>query len=357
MLEDEKKATSEQPKTKYDLLNDMYAPAMQSVGEEIAYEEALQKQREERAKGLTESARKAREEGKSYISGLFENTKPKYDEKREKNLRNRAIVQSVGDMLSAAMSGIIAYNKKTGAGYVPQLKNGGALESLNEISRMREEYQKRNQAWDDFMLEREVKDKEAEIAAAEKLAAAAEKNVLQGNDNVAKAKEKADKLTGEYRRTLARYIQEDEKVANADAKAEEKAYSKAEQAKQKETEDAYYKGIVDAAIATFGEKSILGEKESTTTGERPDGTPYTTKSSSTRSIYDLDEKEVIALGRRLATDKRYLLNNLLYASGQTDADTQEMLNSMTVPEIEEALRYYESNPGLRFLDVYNLIKK
>jgi hypothetical protein len=104
----------------------------------------------------------------SVLSALVEKQKPVYDEKKEKRMRNRAMIQAFGDVLSEASKGYFAYNKK-GAGVVPKSTPSNALEEVNKISEMQKKYLNDKKTWDNLNFEWQQKKSQADIDAAEAL--------------------------------------------------------------------------------------------------------------------------------------------------------------------------------------------
>lgn len=159
------------------------------------YEDA-EKQREELRKKYDEALKNRT----SLMGSLLQEQKPQYDERKEKRLRNTAIAQSVGDMLSAAARGIFAFNKK-GAGYVPKVEGNSALKSIEAINEMQEEYRRRNEAWRGLDLKYKEAQADAEVEAARQLLTASD-------DNVKNQKDKLDNLGKEKRDAVSAYLKQ-----------------------------------------------------------------------------------------------------------------------------------------------------
>lgn len=171
----------------------------------------------EAANTQREKVRKARDNGTSVIGAIWEERKPKYDEDKEKRLRQRAVIQSLGDMLSAAAVSVNAYGKR-GMGYVPQMGDGSHLKSLEEINRMKEDYRKANEAWKEFEIKNKIANEEAKISAEEALLKSYEENAKE-NYKEAKDAEKA------YNAMVNDYIKEGIKEEN---RAEEREWRDAD---------------------------------------------------------------------------------------------------------------------------------
>lgn len=158
-------ADDNKDKKVYDAL---YDSIDSSLGEQIdAQTQEIQAQ-QEKVNALSERVRKAEENRESVLGAIFEERKPVYDEERDKRIRNRAIVQSLGDMLSAAASGYFAFNKR-GRGFVPENVSNGHLSSLAELNNLREEYRKRGEAWRELDLSRRQTQADAEVEGARML--------------------------------------------------------------------------------------------------------------------------------------------------------------------------------------------
>lgn len=112
-----------------------------------------------------DSIKKAQENKTSVMKAVYDTYKPKYDEKKDTDLRKVATIQSLGDMLSAAARGYFAYRDK-GAGVVPNVQSNSALSSVEELNRMRETYLAENKQWRDLMADYDLKQAEAEVSSA-----------------------------------------------------------------------------------------------------------------------------------------------------------------------------------------------
>lgn len=136
-----------------------------------AQEEARQKEyvaAQERTQRQREAVNEALQRGTSLWGSILEKQKPVYDVDKEKRLRNRAIIQSLGDILSSTAKGAIAYGRK-GMGYVPQSADGGHFKTLEEMNRLQEEYAKRKEAWRELNLQMRTQQASNEVAAAQAL--------------------------------------------------------------------------------------------------------------------------------------------------------------------------------------------
>lgn len=259
-----------------------------------AEEEAYKKQNEEYARRL-EKARAARENHRSVIASIVEDNKPKYDENRAKKLRNIAIVQSLGDMLSAAARGYFAY-RKGGAGVVPNVKTDSPFKPLDEINKMREEYLKRNEEWKELDDSLKIKQSEAEIAAEEALATKYEQDLTQRRTEIEKRRK-------DYDDWLAKHIKWEEdavKMANQNeqkrldreaadrrsnasiAAADRRAERTAEQKKDKEWSIEDYK-LVEEYRKTHPKKKVITVTDEVTGVKTTKEVPYSQKDYDSQS--------------------------------------------------------------------------
>lgn len=147
---------------------DMYGSIGASIADELQREDARVAASEARAAERRQRLEEAQKNRTSLLGAIIQERKPKYDADKERRLRNRAIVQSLGDMLSAAVVGVNAFGKR-GAGHVTPLNSESALASLNEINRMREEYRQRGEEWRDLELNYRQALADDEVAAAQAL--------------------------------------------------------------------------------------------------------------------------------------------------------------------------------------------
>jgi hypothetical protein len=154
-----------------------YALQLQQLGSIGAEMEALQAKRDARQAALNDMQKRindAKANQMSVLSAFVQQQKPVYDEKKEKRMRNRAMIQAFGDVLSEASKGYFAYNKK-GAGVVPKNTPSNALEEVNKISEMQKKYLNDKKTWDNLNFEWQQKKSQADIDAADALLAKEEK--------------------------------------------------------------------------------------------------------------------------------------------------------------------------------------
>lgn len=191
-----------------------------------AQEEARQKEyaaAQERTQRQREAVNEALQRGTSVWNSLLEKQKPVYDVDKEKRLRNRAIIQSLGDILSSTAKGAIAYGRK-GMGYVPQSADSGHFKSLEEMNRLQEEYAKRKEAWRELALKTRAQQADNEVAAAQTLLKAYEADEKEAGRELTEA------------RKAARTAESD--VAKAGIRADEKAEERKWRAEDREDRQA-----------------------------------------------------------------------------------------------------------------------
>jgi hypothetical protein len=309
-------------------LDIMTAQAM-SLGAQAEEEQKVQDERIAQFAKNQEARQKAIAEGRSVYNAMFQKRKPEYDANKEKRLRNRAIVQSLGDILSAVASGAIAYGGR-GQGYVPALPKDSALASLEDINKMRREYETANKEWEDLDLTYRLKAIEAEEEALKKMGIAEAEEVNQGAERVASKKKEAQQA---YRDVL--------KTIHSEEQAEkQRQFTASENAKNRSTRTTRGGGnpqeIEDEVTLTFAELlnggNIYGEteRESTTTGPNAYGilTTSTTTTRAPKKYNDLSALEKRTLIQKYKADKEIqkLLRvyNAAKEEGVTDNDAIEM---------------------------------
>lgn len=178
-----------------------YAMHMQELGSIGAQQEALQAKYDARQANINDLQKRlneAKANQMSVFSALVEKQKPVYDEKKEKRMRNRAMIQAFGDILAEASKGYFAYNKK-GAGVVPKSTPSNALEEVNKISEMQKKYLNEKKAWDTLNMDWQAKKAQADIDAAEALLAKEEKYQDKIEDRIEKLRERGVKITDDIR--------------------------------------------------------------------------------------------------------------------------------------------------------------
>lgn len=309
MVDGTEKKTEEQPSWMERLGMDATAALDRAEKQQQEYVLAQQKTEQQR-----EAVQKAIENGTSVLGGLLETQKPQYDRQKEKRLRNTAIAQSIGDMLSAAARGAFAFGKR-GMGYVPKVNEGNsALKSIENINKMQEEYRKRNEDWKALELKYKQAQADAETEAAKQLLTAKE-------SAEERARKRADEATAEAREAYRKYLQAgiaaEEKEAQRQWRAEDREDRQAstvaikalggDKSKGKElTVDGYiftqlrkdetYEEATTKPVEAFDDEGNIVTKDVTTTSKKPK--TYTIEEANAMGKYDSQVQEV----KRLMND-------------------------------------------------------
>ena len=199
------------------------------------YDYAVAKDKEANARAaeaarLVEEYKRIAKEGGAATNALLLGSKPKRDEEKEKRLSNLAKIQAWGDMLGALTSGVAANTGKYGVGHIPYLPKNSALNTINELNKMQEEYAKRKLAWDNDMLNYNLGQEKSKIEAAKALATNAQKDAADARKEAERAKVDAIKMqydmvefeaaeTGRNARTMAE-IQSRERIKQMELAAD-----------------------------------------------------------------------------------------------------------------------------------------
>lgn len=194
--EEQPQATQTTPEQPQEIVSP-YAMHMQELGSIGAQQEALQAKHDARQANINDMQKRineAKANQMSVLSAFVEKQKPVYDEKKEKRMRNRAMIQAFGDILAEASKGYFAYNKR-GAGVVPKSTPSNALEEVNKISEMQKKYLDEKKAWDTLNLDWQAKKAQADIDAAEVLLTKEEKYQDKIEDRIEKLRERGVKIT------------------------------------------------------------------------------------------------------------------------------------------------------------------
>lgn len=302
-----------------------------SLGESLAEKAKTYQNEIEEQNKRVQDAKDAREEAirnkTSVLNTIFEDYKPKYDEDKEKRLQQRAVIQSLGDMLSAAAVGVSAYGKR-GMGYVPQMGEGSHLKSLEEINRMKEEYRKANEAWKEFEIKRKIADEDAKISAADALLTAETKDYDNIVSQYSKVLQNVYDLDVKKADALAKSILEDKEQANRlaleDTKyAHDVALEKTKQGKDNLTADEektleyiedYYGGNIYGEDVTTVTRPYEIKMGGIGTGEYEDRST-TTKKSRKRS--DLKKADLLSLIKSKSKDERFKVYQEFRKRGNT----------------------------------------
>ena len=193
-----------QPTEETSVIDTAFAPQLYEAASISGQVAELEKQREEQKKeteGYLEAMREARQKGVSAFGAFVEKQKPTYDANKEKRMRNAAIIQSLGDVLSAASRGYFAYNKR-GAGVVPKAPNSNGFESVNKISEMQEKYRNEHKAWQDLNLQWENIKNANEVEAARELYDISKSAQDAIDQRIKELRERGIKITDDIRDTI-----------------------------------------------------------------------------------------------------------------------------------------------------------
>lgn len=243
--------------------------------------EADQKVIEEREKAVEEQKKKrdkAIQNGTSLVLDMLKESKPEYDEAKAKRLRNRAIVQSLGDMLSAVAMGAHAYGKK-GAGYVPKMAESGHMQSLAEVDKMRDEYLKRGEEWKNLELNWKKAQADAKIAAEEKLLTKEEEKLATATSKAESTRKAYADLLNAWKKMVADYYIDMDKekwtAANAQERDKQNHEYRMEEAAVKGGSKADSNEMTDEqealrvfAFSVYGDEAY-GKSSKVTTKEEP----------------------------------------------------------------------------------------
>lgn len=248
-----------------------------------------------------EEVRKKRDDAlkaeRSILSTLVEDSKPKYDEKAEKRLRWRGIINSLGNMLSAAASGVFAF-KDGGQGLTPMALSE-PMKDINKISEMQEKYQRERKAWQDLDFKVRQAKASGDVAAAEALLskeeAVAREMQSSYDEYVRKANEAKSKAIDAYykdKEDVAKREQDLEDFKTKEAiKAQYDNRKSKEDAKverqRKDKEDIVKLQILDA-IDPYKRNRV---KTGTKTNEYGIVKPYTDESEEVVTVGGYNENE------------------------------------------------------------------
>ena len=210
------KKVSEETPTGIGIVKQLYDNQVASLGDQYTAEQESIKKQEEAVEAQKKKRDEAISKGESLTLAMLEDRKPKYDEAKAKRLRNRAIVQSLGDMLSAVAMGAHAYGKK-GAGYVPKMAESGHMQSLAEVDKMREEYLKRGEEWKNLELNWRKAQEDAKIAAEEKLLTKEEEKLTAAISKAESTRKAQADILNAWKKVLADYYIDMDKEAKKDA--------------------------------------------------------------------------------------------------------------------------------------------
>ena len=162
----------------------------------------------------------ARKNRTSLMGSIIEKQKPVYDENKERRLRGAAIINSFGDMLSAAVRGYHAYGKG-GAGVVTKAPLSPAMEEVAKINEMQQKYLNEHKAWENLDLNWKMQQAEEGIAAAEALYTKEQAVQKQINDKIEALRQQGVKITDDVRAKIADfYMKQYQKAVDTESKKE-----------------------------------------------------------------------------------------------------------------------------------------
>lgn len=162
----------------------------------------------------------ARKNRTSLMGSIIEKQKPVYDENKERRLRGAAIINSLGDMLSAAVRGYHAYGKG-GAGVVTKAPLSPAMEEVAKINEMQQKYLNEHKAWENLDLNWKMQQAEEDIAAAEALYTKEQAVQKQINDKIEALRQQGVKITDDVRAKIADfYMKQYQKAVDTESKKE-----------------------------------------------------------------------------------------------------------------------------------------
>jgi hypothetical protein len=205
--EEQPQATQVTPEQPQEIVSP-YAMHIEELGSIGAQQEVLQAKSDARQANINDLQKRlneAKANQMSVLSAFVEKQKPVYDEKMEKRMRNRAMIQAFGDILAEASKGYFAYNKK-GAGVVPKSTPSNALEEVNKISEMQKKYLDEKKAWDTLNMDWQAKKTQADIDAAEALLTKEEKYQDKIEERIEKLEERGVKITDDIRDAIAEQV-------------------------------------------------------------------------------------------------------------------------------------------------------
>lgn len=197
-----------QPQTAMEIAMAPYMSEVNSISQQM---DDLQKQHDEvraEEESRLQKMHEARQKGMSLFGTLVEKQKPVYDENKEKRMRNAAIIQSLGDVLSAAARGYFAYNKK-GAGVVPKAPMSNAFEGVQKINEMQNKYLNEKKAWDALDLQWKRQQADADAEAAEALYTSAKEARKEISKRIDELRERGITITDKVKDMVATQVMEE----------------------------------------------------------------------------------------------------------------------------------------------------
>ncbi len=296
--------------------------------------DAIKRQDEDDRKRIEEmkaQIKTAQDNHTSLRNAMIAKQEPVYDEAREKRLRSSAIIRSLGDMLTAATKGFIAYGKN-GAGVVPQGTPSNAMESLNKINDMQQKYLKERKAWEALNVKWEQEKADADIEAKKALLTAEEAKATK-RENERKAVEKRIDAIND---TILKY--------EVDAAlAKQKRSQDIEDYKTKKQIGSMYGGRTSKGTASSkGESMSATDKELATIYLRysPQVSPVTDEDM---TIKDYTPTELKSIARAAKQHPKTLLYMGLLNSGMTPSEIETLMSEIDDDAAEDILSSYSND--------------
>lgn len=150
-----------------------YLDKRDSLAAQLAEMDKRAEDEKKRREDYLTQIKTAQQNHTSLKNAMVEKAKPMYDDQKEKRLRTAAIISSLGDLLTAATKGFIAYGKN-GAGVVPQGVQSNAMEGIQQINDMQQKYLRERKEWESLSDKWELEKSASNIEAAKALLSAAD---------------------------------------------------------------------------------------------------------------------------------------------------------------------------------------
>lgn len=167
-----------------------YLDKRDSLAAQLAEMDKKAEDEKKRREDYLTQIKTAQQNHTSLKNAMVEKAKPMYDDQKEKRLRTAAIISSLGDLLTAATKGFIAYGKN-GAGVVPQGVQSNAMEGIQQINDMQQKYLRERKEWESLSDKWELEKSASNIEAAKALLSAAD---AESAKHQAERKEVAKKI-------------------------------------------------------------------------------------------------------------------------------------------------------------------
>lgn len=150
-----------------------YLDKRDSLAAQLAEMDKRAEDEKKRREDYLTQIKTAQQNHTSLKNAMVEKAKPMYDDQKEKRLRTAAIISSLGDLLTAATKGFIAYGKN-GAGVVPQGVQSNAMEGIQQINDMQQKYLRERKEWESLNDKWELERSASNIEAAKAMLSAAD---------------------------------------------------------------------------------------------------------------------------------------------------------------------------------------